>query len=275
MPNFLIIGAMKAGTTSLYEYLRHHPEVFMPETKELDFFIERHNWSRGLAWYESQFAGAGAATAVGEASPNYTKGHDDPDVAARIADTLPDVRLIYLVRHPIERMVSMYRQTVADGVESRPIEEAFDANRDYLRTSMYAWQLEPYLERFPREHILVLTTESLRRKRTATVARVFEFLGVDPSWQPPGLHREAHRSDQLRIPRPGLHRLGELPGYRTLLNRSWRLRDLHHKLTTRPAPPVDTSLTQETEAALARTLAPDVARLYDIVDGDFDGWGLA
>ena len=107
------------------------------------------------------------------------------------------------------------------------------------------------------------------------MARVFEFLGVDPSWRPPDLHREAHRSDQLRIPRPRLHRLGTLAGYRALLNRSWRLRDLHQKLITRPAPPVDTSLSPEVEAALARSLTPDVAKLYDIVDGDFDGWGLA
>ncbi|MFQ5523302.1 MAG: sulfotransferase domain-containing protein [Acidimicrobiia bacterium] len=275
MPSFLIIGAMKTGTTSLYHYLRHHPEVFMPETKELDFFVERRNWKLGIGWYEAQFAEAGAATAVGEASPNYTKRHDDPDVAARIADTLPDVRLIYLVRHPLERMVSMYRQTVADGVEARPIEEAFAANRDYLLTSMYAWQLEPYLERFPQEHILVLTTESLRRQRAATVARVFEFLGVDPSWRPPSLDREVHRGNRLRVPRPGLRRFGELPGYRSLLNRSWRLRNLHQKITTRPAPRIDTTLTPKTEAALTRELAPDVAKLYDLVDGDFDGWGLA
>ncbi len=266
---------MKAGTTSLYEYLRHHPDVFMPETKELDFFVERLNWSRGLDWYQAQFADAGGAIAVGEASPNYTKRHDDPEVADRIAATLADVRLVYLVRHPIERMQSMYRQLVADGIEDRPIEEAFASDRDYLLTSSYAWQLEPYLERFPRERLLILTTEALRSQRNQTVARVFEFLGVDPSWVPPSLGREAHRGDQLRIPRSGLSALGRLPGYRRLLDRSWRLRLLHRKITTRPAPKVDTTLTPEAEAALARRLAPDVARLVTIVDGNFDGWGLA
>jgi hypothetical protein len=275
LPSFLVIGAMKAGTTSLYEYLRQHPSVFMPATKELDFFVERRNWGRGLAWYEAQFANAGGATVLGEASPNYTKRHDDPDVAERIAATLPDVHLIYLVRHPIERMKSMYRQMVADGIEHRPIAEAFTADRDYLLTSMYSWQLEPYLERFPRQRLLVVTTESLRSHRGTTLERILEFLGIDSSWRPSDLDREAHRGDRLRVPRRGLQSLGRLPGYREFLNRSWRLRTVHHRLITRPAPMVDTALTPEAEAALARKLSSDVAQLYDLVDGDFDGWGLA
>ncbi|MDQ4058746.1 MAG: sulfotransferase, partial [Actinomycetota bacterium] len=74
VPNFLIIGAMKAGTTSLYHYLRSHPEVFMPAVKELDFFVEDINWRRGLSWYRRQFASAPPeARAVGEASTNYSK----------------------------------------------------------------------------------------------------------------------------------------------------------------------------------------------------------
>ncbi|HIE21267.1 MAG TPA: sulfotransferase, partial [Acidimicrobiia bacterium] len=268
LPNFLVIGAMKAGTTSLYEYLRHHPQVFMPETKELDFFLERSNWHRGLEWYETQFQAAGGQVAVGEASPNYSKRHDDPGVADRIAATLPGTRLIYIVRHPIARMRSMYRQLVADGIEHRPIEEAFASDPDYVLTSRYAWQLEPFLELLPRDRILVITTEALRDNRETTVARVFDFLGVDSAWSPPRIEREAQRGDQLRVPRRGLQPLGRLPGYQDLLNRSWRLRALHRRITTRAAPKVETTLSPETEASLARTFAQDVAELYQLVDGD-------
>ncbi len=276
LPNFLIIGAMKAGTTSLYHYLRHHPDVFMADPKELDFFVGRANWARGLNWYEEHFADAPGAAAVGEASPNYTKRHDDPDVAGRIAAALPGARLVYLVRHPVERMLSMYRQVAADGLETRPAAEAFAADPDYLRTSMYAWQLEPYLQHFPPDRLLVMTSERLRRDRAAAVARVFQFLGVDPAWEPPGLDRESQRGDRLRVPRRGpAARLGELPGYRNVLERSWRLRELHGRLTTRPAPPVDAALPDDQRAELRAALAPDVARLYPLVDGDFDGWGIA
>ena len=71
LPNFLVIGAMKAGTTSLFHYLRDHPQVFLPEEKELYFFTEEDNWHRGLEWYRSRFRGAGDAKAVGEASVGY------------------------------------------------------------------------------------------------------------------------------------------------------------------------------------------------------------
>ena len=73
LPNFLVIGAAKAGTTSLYHYLRGHPQVFMSERKELNFFVENDGWVKGTSWYERQFEGAGDAVAVGEATPNNTK----------------------------------------------------------------------------------------------------------------------------------------------------------------------------------------------------------
>ena len=93
LPNFLIIGAMKAGTTSLYQYLGSHPQVFMAQPKELHFFSYRAG--EDTAWYAEHFAGAGAAIAVGEASASYTTYPDAEEVPGRIA-AIPDVRLIYL-----------------------------------------------------------------------------------------------------------------------------------------------------------------------------------
>ena len=91
LPNFLVIGAMKAGTTSLYHYLRDHPQVFMPDTKEVNFFNPLRNWRHGVSWYEEQFRAAPAeALAVGEASTSYTKYPWVKDVPERITSVLGD-----------------------------------------------------------------------------------------------------------------------------------------------------------------------------------------
>lgn len=94
LPNFLVIGAMKAGTTSMHRYLDAHPDVFMATQKELNFFIEELNWSKGLGWYEERFAEAGDATARGEASPGYAGYPVRRGVPERIAATLPDARFV-------------------------------------------------------------------------------------------------------------------------------------------------------------------------------------
>ena len=132
LPTFLIIGTMKGGTTSLHRYLRQHPEVFMPERKELNFFLdeyagppidppEERNWSRGITWYERQFAGAEDERAVGEASANYSRYPTYPGVAERIAKIVPEMKLIYLMRNPIDRVLSHYLHDFAKGRERQPV----------------------------------------------------------------------------------------------------------------------------------------------------------
>src|SRR5437867_237452 len=95
LPNFLLIGAMKAGTTSLYQYLRSHPNVFMASPKELHYFSHRREAS--LDWYKAHFSAANAAAAVGEASASYTTYPECESVPERIADVMPDIRLLYLI----------------------------------------------------------------------------------------------------------------------------------------------------------------------------------
>src|SRR5262245_19380143 len=136
---------MKAGTTSLAHYLRAHPQVHVPERKELYFFTGEDHWRRGTAWYESQFDGAGEALAVGEACVGYSMHPVYADVPERIATVLPRVRFIYLVREPVDRMVSHYRHRVWHGEEDLPIERALFEHGEYLDTSRYAMQVERYL----------------------------------------------------------------------------------------------------------------------------------
>lgn len=181
LPTFLIIGAMKAGTTSLHDYLSKHPDIFMSKQKELDFFVKEKNWKLGLDWYKKQFPTE--AMAVGESSPNYTKSLIFGGVAERIKATVPDAKLIYILRDPIKRLVSHYNHQFIDRKEFRTINEvvsSFD-NNHYIDSSMYGKQLELYLKHFDASKILVITLEDLEKNPSEVLARVFDFIAVDPN----------------------------------------------------------------------------------------------
>lgn len=274
-PNFLVIGAMKAGTTSLYHYLQDHPQVYMSQVKELHFFTR--NWDRQWGWYQSQFKGAENALAVGEASPSYTKCGEYPEVVDRIWKHLPEARLVYIVRHPIDRMRSHYQHYLDRGSERAPIERALLDNPVYLDTSRYGFQLDQYLTRFPRRQILVITSEDLMRSRAATVRRVYEFIGVDGDFASPTLERTFHRSDAKR--EPGalyLAAKGSRP-IRALSRRApWRLNQyLFRQLLSKRIDPEQTRIPEALRRRLEAEIADDVARLKVHMGDDFDGWGIA
>ncbi len=197
LPNLIIIGAMKCGTTALHRYLDLHPDVAMSEPKELNFFCgpdrqngvqnERAawsagNWHRGVEWYAAQFR---PAPVRGEASPGYTSP-SFPEAAERMSRVVPEVRLVYAVRDPVERAVSQYLHHRADGTERRPIREALlDPASQYLERSLYHARLEPYLARFPRERVFICAQEDLLANRRATLRGLYRFAGVDDSfWSP-------------------------------------------------------------------------------------------
>lgn len=182
LPNLVVIGAQKAGTTSLHRYLRRHPEVSMSRPKELNFFTAPDwNWHRGVEWYESHFTED--LPVRGESSPSYTIYPVEKEIPERMRTVLPDARLIYLVRDPIDRMVSQYLHGRAGGGEVRPLEEAFSdpgiEDTPYVAQGRYHMQLSQYLEHYPSEGILVIAQEDLLRDRRETLRRVFTFLGVD------------------------------------------------------------------------------------------------
>lgn len=185
LPTFIVIGAMKCGTTSLYYQLDAHPEVTMSIQKETNFFIrkrdfEKGHYEKGQSWYESRFPEEGKAR--GECSPNYTKIHLFPGVAQRMHELLPDVQLIYMVRDPIQRLISHYVQNRVQGLEDHPFSKAVtepDENK-YVLTSRYFWQLKPYLEAFDADQILVRCLESLRDHPTETLGEIQSFIEVSP-----------------------------------------------------------------------------------------------
>lgn len=200
LPTFVVIGAMKTGSSSLASYLGGHPDVFMSTPKEPSYFAMR--WARGQSWYESLFDDAGAAIARGEASTAYTKSPVFPDVPRRMAAIMPEARLLYLVRHPVARIRSQYVHNCAHRSERRPIDEAVRRNPDYLAFSRHAYQLERFLEHYPREQILVVSSEQLKTRREVVLKEAFQFIGVDPDVPVGDLDRELNRgSDKRRTPR--------------------------------------------------------------------------
>ncbi len=199
LPNVVVIGAMKSGTTSLRHYLDAHPRVSLAPGG-LNFFIEERNWSKGRAWYESHFDAD--ADILCDASPRYANFPIHRGVAERMANLIPDARLIYLVRDPIERLVSHYRHRVAKGEEHRPFAEAFPdlETSPYVVRGLYATQIEEFARYYPLSRIHVLLHEDLRDRRRQTMRAVFEFLGVDGSIESPVFADTWHRTADKRRP---------------------------------------------------------------------------
>lgn len=188
LPTFLIIGAAKAGTTSLYEHFRSHPEIFMPRLKEPRFFCyggaggeDRLKFPvQTLAEYEALFAEGADATARGEASVHYLR---DPEAPGRIRALLPDVRLIASLRDPVDRAFSVHQMNQRNGgAPDTPFARAL--TQDTALHYPYHAHLQPYFELFPRENIRVILLEDLESEPRRTVRSLFEFLGVDPGFVP-------------------------------------------------------------------------------------------
>ena len=283
IPNFLIIGAMKGGTTALYRYLQPHPEIFMPAVKAPEFFVAEANWTRGLEWYRRQFAGADEhVVAVGEASNAYTKYPQFQGVPERIASHIPDVRMIYLVRDPIDRIRSHYQTRAWQGDERAPIGTAVFDDPRYLSYSRYWLQLEQYLSWFPREQILVITSEGLRNARKDSLRRVFEFLGVDAGFVPDNADREIYRSGDhsssslvpLKVRKALKRHLPAAKRAKELENHVFRTLDrLRGRGTAPPRPPV--VMPESVRTRLAAMLEGDVRQLRAFLGSDLDGWGIA
>jgi hypothetical protein len=205
LPNLVIIGTAKGGTTSIYHYLDAHPEIAMARPKGMRFFLDDGHWHRGQAWYESHFDTP--APVRGEASAAYTSWPFLPNAAERIAAMIPNARLVYLVRDPLERIVADYFHAFREHGDTRPFLETvlpFEESLIVAR-SRYATQLERYLALFPAEQILVVDTSELGRGTADTMARIYRFLGVADDFRSP-IFDERFNTRKRRVVR---NRIGE------------------------------------------------------------------
>ncbi len=262
-PGFLIIGAMKAGTTTLYEDLRPLSGLYLPPEKEPEDLIrpEIHT-PEGQAAYFAKFDGAAAGDLCGEASTAYTKRplHDAP---AQIAHDLlgSELKLIYMTRHPVKRAVSHYHHNWGMGLDKRPLNEAILADPTYADFSRYAWQLEPWQAAFDPKQILVIAFEDYLADRPATLAQICAFLGVAPPAQE--AINETHRNKSAGkafVPRGGaLEQVMNSRLYqytlKPLMNSA--MRDRIKALVLPKAGTLNDKLNAPTEVALSKKLATD------------------
>jgi hypothetical protein len=271
LPNLLIIGAARCGTTSLHEYLHEHPEIFMARGKELNFFREERNWHRGLGWYEQQFP-PGSERIYGESSVGYTSYPESPGVPERIATVIPQAKLVYVVRDPVDRVASEYEYMWYAGVETRPAHQALFAtgpNR-YLDRSRYAFQLERFLAHFPQERILVIDQNDLLHARGATLSALFAFLEVRDDFVSPAFSRihNAGRRQGRQGPLWKLRALTARPTAAVLRRAPFRVR---RRLAV---PLVEPILDEQTAQRLRGLLAPDAERLRALTGRRFPTWGI-
>ena len=177
LPNFLIIGAEKSGTTWLYEKLRRHPEVYMPRVKELYFFTRDGSLGKTREWYEKHFE---ASPAVGEATPAYMYNEQ---VAKRIADTIPDVKLVACLRYPTDRIYSHYWMNRGLSEVDCAFEQVVRERKEpYIGNGRYGEQLDEYLSYFDRDQLLILISEEVFSEPSATLNHICSFLGVDDTF---------------------------------------------------------------------------------------------
>lgn len=181
LPDFLIIGAAKSGTTSLYKYLSRHPQIHLSSIKEPQFFAVDTQYERGIEWYSSLFDGASDEQVCGEASTDYTKLPLYPQTPERIARHLPQVKMIYIMRHPVERAYSHYVHLTRGQKIQLTFDEYIQENSVCLDTSAYIKQIERYLEFFPQEAFLFLLMEDLIDRPLPTLKQIYRFIGVDDS----------------------------------------------------------------------------------------------
>jgi hypothetical protein len=276
LPTFFIIGAQKAGTSTLHRLLQQHPEAFMCDPKEPHFFSDQQQWKRGVEAYRALFAGAGTARAVGEASTTYAMYPHYSDVVARLTATVPEPRLVYIIREPIARMRSAYLHALAGGSETRPIGVALRADPRYLLTSSYALQLEQWLARVPRQRILLLSLEQLRDAPDVVLPHLFDFLDLDPGWRPVQMP-PANPSAGKRPPRRWWRGIGAAALRWKLTERvpNWavRLNESGSPLVRRRVEDNELAVTDDLRHEIERALAADRDRLIGHWGaGDRPGW---
>jgi sulfotransferase family protein len=187
LPDLVILGAMKSATTSLHRWLGEQPEVFMARPKETRFFTDK--WALGPEWYSAQFADAAGDELLGESSVNYMNPDLSPAAAERMTSLIPHARLISVLRHPVDRIRSHYRHEIQRNREKRGFLEALrDPGNPYLAHSSYYTCLRPYLERFPREQLLLVRFEDLVKPPGPAWSAVLQFLGLEDRPLPDSSH---------------------------------------------------------------------------------------
>ncbi len=218
-PDFIVIGAMKSATTTLHEQLARQPGIFMSNPKEPNFFSNDEIYARGWSWYSALFRPASAADLRGESSTHYSKLPTYPRTVERMARDLPRLKLIYVMRHPIDRLVSQYVHEVTAGRIAVGLGEALRRHPELIDYSRYSMQLQPYLDTYGFAGVLPVFFPRLVSRSQDELDRIARFLGCDdPVRWDEGLKPQNSREERLR-PSPMRQVLVQAPVLSTIRQR--------------------------------------------------------
>lgn len=212
MLDFLVIGAGKSATTTLFEWTKHHPDIYMPDSKEAPFYSEESIYEKGLEWYtDAYFSRAQPEQLKGTMTPQYMLGKNEttPEVVARrIHNDFPDIKLIAVLRHPIKRAFSHHKMALRRGNTTKTFEEDVSLllesdnlekerrnltpRNNFLFGSEYGRILSSYYQLFGPDQILVLYTEDVKKNPEQTLRTFFNFIGVDEEYTPPNIQKSYH-----------------------------------------------------------------------------------
>jgi len=287
LPNFLIIGDLKAGTSSLYNYLKPHPEIFMSPLKETRFFAFDNKNPDHIAngpnvwpiatWekYLELFNEVTDEKAIGEASPNYLSSHI---AAQRIKERLPNAQLIVSLRNPADKIYSAYLMNFREGREKRPFETVFREDlkaQTWSMTSNYNYpNLKRYFDLFDKEQIKVILFDDLKADSLATVQNLFNFLEVDQNFTPDtskyykgGIPKNKLVTLLFHVIKKQDHRLNSklkklLP--QTIVNAIKKLKQ--NNLQKAP------DLTPQMRKEIIETYQEDILKIQDLIERDLSSW---
>lgn len=268
LPNTILIGAAKAGTTSLCSDLQHHPDIWMYPSKETRFFSARYD--RGLDYYRSLFRPTGQKIVM-EGSPDYATGRRAGRVADRIHAALPDVRLIYMVRDPIVRIESAYVQELANG--RAPVEFSRAMHEwGLLQGSLYEQVYTIFTERFPESRIHVIFFEDYLADKPAVIRDLCRFLEIPDSASTMAERKPANTRAEKIVDPPVVKALRRMRGFETykhLVPHRLKL-----ALKRRVAAPIDAGIawTPALRAEVTHRVRPDAARFLDRFGKPADFW---
>lgn len=265
LPNFLGIGAARAGTTWIARNLAQHPDVFVPYKKELHFFDG--NFAKGVAYYEAEFQGWADQKAVGEITPKYLH-HED--AAARIKETLPNAKLIVSLRNPIERAYSSYWKSRASFPDDKLVSfvERREVLPDLVEAGLYYKHLERYFALFGRQQIAILLFDDIEQRPEQALRDLFMFLEVDPTFVPSTLHHKINAgAAQGKMGRSKfLEMLARTFGRMQMAKVSAKLEEANSS----DLPPIPAEIRLE----LAEIYRQPNAILQDMLGRDLSAWGV-
>lgn len=273
-PDFAVIGAMRAGTTQLYEMLRGVEGISVPKMKETDFFCTRKSVSRGYEWYARQFGRKDALW--GDISPNYAKTDIHPQTAQLLYEANPDMRIFFVARDPVERAVSQYRMVHFIEDDLPPPDDLLStwSGKHILHASHYYTCLLPFWERFG-DRVTILDFDTLTEQPMDVVACICKTLGLPPVEVPVTQDAANSFSEVSRMPgwwsrlrRTEIGTLLRAHAPRPLLN---FIKTKASLSTPRPAPPAFSATIRE---QMAEILAPDIRNFRDRTGLRFDHWSV-